>query len=132
MSAALHNMAYAELGQGNIERARELLMESVEAQHDAENRGAIAETLAGFGALAAYEGHAEQAMRLYGAARAMWESNRLVIWPAERVEYERYTARARAQLDEATTKRTWDEGYATSIRSLEQALDYALQRVEHA
>ena len=56
--------------------------------------GGIAESLAGFGALAAYEGHGERAMRLYGAARAVWESNHLGIWPAEQAEYERYISRA--------------------------------------
>jgi hypothetical protein len=69
-------------------------------------------------------------MRLYGVARGIceiWERNHLVIWPAERAEYERYTARARAQLDETTGKRAWEEGYATSIQTLEQALDYALE-----
>jgi tetratricopeptide (TPR) repeat protein len=127
MSATLHNMAYAELGQGNSERARELFMESAAAQRDSEHKGAIAETLAGFGALAAYEGHAERAMRLYGAARAVWESNHLGIWPAEQAEYERYMSRARAEVDETSGKRAWEEGYATSIQTLEQALDHALE-----
>lgn len=127
MSAAFHNVAYVELGQGNAERARELFMQSVAAQRDAEHMGGIAETLAGFGALAAYQGQAERAMRLYGAAMAIWDSNHLVIWPAEQAEYERYTSRARAQLDEATAKRAWEEGYATSIQSLEQALEFAMQ-----
>lgn len=130
ISARLHNLAYAELGQGNVERARELFMESVAAQHDAEHKGSIAEALAGFAALAAFEGRAERAMRLYGAVRAIWDSNHLAAWPAEQAEFERYTLRARAQVDEATGKRAWDEGYATSIQSLKQALDYALESTQ--
>jgi tetratricopeptide (TPR) repeat protein len=121
--SVLHNLAYAELGQGNTDRARELFMESVTAQHDSEHKGAIAETLAGFGALAAAGGQAERAMRLYGAARDLWESNHLVVWPAEQAEYERYTSRARAQLDDVAMKRAWEEGRAMGT---DQAMEYAV------
>jgi predicted ATPase/class 3 adenylate cyclase len=126
-ASILHSMAYTELGKGNAGRARELLLESVAAQHEVENKGAVAETLAGFGALAAYQGQGERAMRLYGAATGMWESNQLVVWPAERAEYERYIAQARGQVDAATGNKAWEEGYAMGARSLEQALDYALR-----
>jgi tetratricopeptide (TPR) repeat protein len=128
----LHNLAYTELGQGNTDRARELFMKSVTEQRDTEHKGAIAETLAGFGALAASGGQAERAMRLYGAAMAVWESNSLVVWPAEKAEYDRYLPRARAQVDEATWKKAWDEGYAMGMHSLEQSLDYALQGAQQA
>jgi hypothetical protein len=48
------------------------------------------------------------------------------MWPAERVEYERTVARARAGLDEATWQRAWDEGRALT---LEQAVEAALSAV---
>jgi hypothetical protein len=45
------------------------------------------------------------------------------MWPAERVEYERTTARARAGLDEATWQRAWDEGRAlTTDEAIAEAL----------
>ena len=80
--------------------------------------------LKGFAAVAAAEGQAERAARLLGRATALWESHRLIIWPAERAECERTTARARVGLDEAAWQRARDEGRALA---LEHAVAYALE-----
>ncbi len=61
---------------------------------------------------------------MLGSATAIWEGHNLPLWPAERAEYERTLARARAGLDEATWQRAWDEGRALTT---EQAVAYALE-----
>jgi hypothetical protein len=62
---------------------------------------------------------------MLGAATALWEGHGLPLWPAERAEYERTTARARTQLDGAAWQQAWDEGRAMGM---EQAIEYALAK----
>ena len=120
----LHSLGHAVLAQGQAGRARGLFVESLALARELEDRGGVAEGLAGFAAVAAAEGRGERAARLLAAATAHWEAHGLVMWPAERAEYERTTARARAQLDEATWQRAWDEGRAMTM---ERAIAYALE-----
>ena len=120
----LHGFGHAVLAQGEIQRARTLFAESLALQRELEDRAGIAEGLTGFAAVAAAEGQAERAARLLAAATALWEGHGLVMWPAERAEYERTTARARTGLDEATWQRAWDEGRTMTP---EQAIAYALE-----
>jgi Tfp pilus assembly protein PilF len=119
IAAQLHNLAYVAVAQGDLARARGLLEESLALQRELGNPG-------GFAAVAAAEGQAARAARMLGAAAAIWEGNNLPLWPAERAEYERTTARARAGLDEATWQRAWDEGRAMTT---EQAVEAALSVV---
>jgi tetratricopeptide (TPR) repeat protein len=123
VAAQLHNLAYVAVAAGEVGRARALLAESLAVQRERENPGGVAEGLAGFAAVAAAGGQAERAARLLGAATATWEGRGLAMWPAERAEYERTTARARAQIDEETWARAWDEG---RTMTMEQAIEYAL------
>ncbi len=124
LAAQLHNLGYVAVARGEAARARALLGESLALQRELDNAGGVAEGLAGFAALAVAEGQGERAARLLGSATAIWEGHNLPLWPAERAEYERTTARARAQVDEETWQRAWDEGRTMTP---EQAAAYTLE-----
>ena len=120
----LHSLGHAVLAQGEVGRARALFAESLKLALELEDQGGVAEGLTGFAAVAAAEGRGERAARLLGAATALWEGHNLLMWQAERVEYERTLTRARPQVDEATWQRAWDAGRALTT---DEAVAYALE-----
>jgi hypothetical protein len=67
-----------------------------------------------------------QACHLFAAADALRKSLGVFMWPAERVDYERYLSATQTQLDGETWQDLWQEGRAMS---LEQAIEYALKGV---
>jgi tetratricopeptide (TPR) repeat protein len=81
------------------------------------------EQLEGLAGLAAIEGGAVRAARLFGAAAAQRSMAGLVITPPDQEGYTRDIAAGCAQLDAATWDASWAEGQAMS---LEQAIAYAL------
>jgi tetratricopeptide (TPR) repeat protein len=121
--ALLHNMGYVALAEHDYERAWELLNESLALQQEMGNKQGISECLTGFAALAGAQGYPQRAARLFGAAEALRLAINAYMWPAERVEWERHIAIARAQLEEATWEAAWQEGVAMKP---ERAVDYAL------
>ncbi|MFL5734319.1 MAG: hypothetical protein ACJ78Q_14120, partial [Chloroflexia bacterium] len=64
-----------------------------------------------------------RAARLFGVSDALRAASGAPMWPAERADYERNVAIARAQLDKQTWEKAWQEGQAMSM---EQAIEYAL------
>jgi len=71
----------------------------------------------------------ERAARLLGATEAVREAIQIGLSAAypDRIEYDRYVAAVRAQLDEAVFAAAWAEGRALT---LEQAIEYALSEPE--
>jgi predicted ATPase/class 3 adenylate cyclase len=124
LPALLHNLGHVALGLGETEKARKLFDESLSRHLDLENKVGAAEALAGLAAVAGACGQFMWATRLFGAVEAMSESSGSPMWPAERVEWERNVAHTRAQLDEITWHKTWQEGRAMSM---EAAIQYAEQ-----
>jgi len=125
-----HSLAYVALARGDIQRTRELFNESLALHLEHGDKGGIAESLAGFAAIARAEGQPERSARLYGAVRAFQDANKIVMWPAERAEFERNTNALRAQLDDAVWEKAWAEG---SAMGMGQAINYALdESVLHA
>ena len=88
-----------------------------------EARG-MAECLMGFAALAAAEGRAAEAARLFGAGEAALAALGTQLWPSNRPDYERWLARARRSLAAVDFDRAWAEGRALP---LEQAAVLALE-----
>lgn len=124
--ASLHNLGHVALAQGDTERARGLFMEALHLQITQRNRVGIAECLAALGGIAGVDAQPERAARLFGAAEALREALNARVWPAERADYERNLAAARAQLgpgQQAAWEKAWQEGRAMSF---EEALSYAL------
>jgi len=75
----------------------------------------IAESVVGLGAVAAFEGRAETAARLFGAAEASLETLGAELWPSNRGVYERSVAAARTALDPAVFEAAWKAGRQLSL-----------------
>jgi DNA-binding CsgD family transcriptional regulator len=124
IASILHNLGYVALAQGDQQRAQAHFTESLALHRERGNRPGMLEALAGFGALLAAQGQPRRATVLFGAITALRANLRAPMWPAERVEYDRFVAAARVQLDEATFAAAWATGQALS---LEQAIEEALR-----
>ena len=137
--ASLHNLGHVALARGEYARARRLFVESLALHRSLGNKAGMAESLAGVaGVLAQARGAGEpmadrrkvlQAAHLFGAADAVREAIKAPMWPAERADYERNLAAARAQLDDGDWQASWAEGRAMP---LEQAIAYALEETPDA
>jgi predicted ATPase/class 3 adenylate cyclase len=130
--ALLHNLGHVDLAQGEVQEAKKRFIEALHLHMAHRNRVGIAECLAGLGAVAGAEKRPERATRLLGAAIALREAAgaMVYVYDAERVDYERNVANARAQLGgepekAAAWEKAWQEGRAMSI---EQAIEYARGR----
>ncbi|MCW5852579.1 MAG: tetratricopeptide repeat protein, partial [Anaerolineae bacterium] len=119
----VHSLGYVALGQGKLEDALVLERESLLAQRDQGNLPGVAEGLTGLAAVAVAQGRLERAARLFGAAEALREQVRPMVWPAERFEWTRHVATLRDRLDLTTLTSAWADGRAMTI---EQTVDYAL------
>ncbi|MDQ5854379.1 MAG: NB-ARC domain-containing protein, partial [Chloroflexota bacterium] len=110
--------------QGDYERSAACLRESLSLFHEQLYQEGIAATLEASAGLAAAEGQAQRAARLFGSAERLREASGSSITPFERLDVDADLAAARAQLDEATWQVAWAEGRAMS---LEQVIAYALE-----
>jgi hypothetical protein len=111
------NLAYLALQRGDVAQARVLLIENFTT---ARARPAwLLGYLAGFAGLAATEGQAEQAARLFGAAQPPGD----MPAPAHRYEIARHIVAARALLGDAAFEAAWAAGREMT---LEQAIAEAL------
>jgi predicted ATPase/class 3 adenylate cyclase len=120
----LLNMGYVEKHQGEYGRATDLFKEYLILYRELGGRDSTATSLAGLGGVAGLQRQPVRAARLLGAAEALLEAANDYLAPADRAEYERDVAAARAQLDEATFAAARAEGRAMTI---EQAVAYALE-----
>jgi hypothetical protein len=125
--AILHNVGYVALAEGDHTRAEGLFRESMALQQEMWNMQGISECLAGFAALAGSRGDSMRAAHLFGASEALRRAAGVYMWPAERIEWERHTESARAQLQPDQWEAAWQEGFAMTT---EQAVEYALQTSE--
>ena len=124
----------AALHQGNYPQAKILFEVTLGLWRELGNKAGIIRCLAGLAGVAGTEGHPERAVRLFGAADALFQASGPVLnaahraigfllEAADRAEFERNLASARAQLDEAAFAAAWEKGRAMAI---EQAIAYAL------
>ncbi len=110
--------------QGAYARASAHFTESLTRFQEQLYSDGIAFTLEGLAALAAAQGHAVHAARLFGAAEAHRELITSPMATCDRILYDRNVAIARTQLDETGFAAAWAEGRAMT---LEQAIAYALE-----
>lgn len=122
LASTLHNLGHTCLHLGDHERAQTLFVESMTLHEVQENRSGIAECLIGFAALAIVEGLPAHGARLLAAAAAHGGEQVTSAWPATRMEYEHYLARARAGLNEKAFRAEQAAGRALS---LEEAAAFA-------
>ncbi len=123
IAVAQHGLAHALLHQGDVERARSLFSESLNAMCAQDDRDGILKCLLGLAALASATGLPAESVRLYAAAVTDSRGNSAILWPPEKIEYEHYSGLARAKLSEAEFEVEQAQGRALSM---EQAIEYAL------
>ena len=123
MALTLYHLANTAYMQDDFAAARALHEESLGLQHEIGHNWGIALSFAGLGAVASGAGEAERGARLLGAADAHRESLEAVLDSEDRSIFDRGLASARAQLDEETWQKAWQEG---RTMSMEEAIEYAL------
>jgi hypothetical protein len=101
-------------------QARALFAESLSVQKEQGNKQGIAECLAG---LAAVARSPERAVRLFAATEALLDAVGVPLSPADRADWDRDLAAARAQLDGVTFASTWAEGRAMAAGATAEAWD---------
>lgn len=106
----LHNLGYVALHEGDHAEAMSLFRQGMAVHLDTGNQAGTAECLAGIAAVFTAQGQAETAAHLFGAAEAQREENHAVLWPANRLEYERSLAILHKTLDHKTLKAAWATG----------------------
>ncbi|MDQ5853342.1 MAG: tetratricopeptide repeat protein, partial [Chloroflexota bacterium] len=120
---ALHNLGYVAHRQGHHAQAAAYFLESLALFQELEHKTSIINCLAGLAAVAVVAAQqpatVRRAVQLFGAAEALREGLGVSLQPADRVEWDRSVAAARAALDEATFAAAWAEGRAMT---LEQAI----------
>jgi predicted ATPase len=121
---ALHNLGGAVLHQGDARRAAACFAEGLALSRELQAQYNIAMNLAGMAGAAAALGLSERSAQLFGAAEALFDAMGQVVEPADRAEYDRNAAVARAQLGDTAFAAAWDAGRAMP---LEQAIAEALE-----
>lgn len=129
LASTLHNLGHTCLHLSDHKRAHALFNESITLQQAQQNASGMAECLIGFAALAIVEGLPAAGARLLAAAVAHGGEQVTTAWPATRMEYEHYMARARADLSE---KAFQTEQAAGRALSLEHAVALAQEVAEEA
>jgi predicted ATPase/DNA-binding SARP family transcriptional activator len=108
---------------GDYGRARTLHEESLALCIEIEDPAQLAHALEAFACLAARQGQAEAAVRLFGATGAYAAPLEATFDPVWRLEHDQLVASARTQLGEAAFAAAWAKGQAMT---LDEAVEYAL------
>jgi hypothetical protein len=124
LAVVLHNLGYVALNQGDSVQGAARFVESLTLWRELASLGGIAGCCLGLGGVAGAQQQSEWAARLFGAAEALFHAGEFVVDPADRNDYDRYVAAARAQLDEPTFAAARDAG---RTMTLEQVVAYALE-----
>jgi hypothetical protein len=125
VAQVLGHMGRLARDQGHVEQARTAFRESLALGRTAGPIPTVADDLEGLAGLAGVQQQAEWAARLFGAAHALREAQRLRRLPAHQALRERDVAATRAALGEDAFAAAWAAGAALS---LEQAIAYALEQ----
>ena len=105
-----HNLAYVAQYQGDCERATELIEESLKIWRDLGNKRGIAICLVALAGVSVTLKQLKRAVRLFGAADALFDTIGARMDPPDYAEYKRDLDAARSQLDEAAFVVLWTEG----------------------
>jgi non-specific serine/threonine protein kinase len=127
IARSFHNMGYVAHALGNEGRAAALFAESMALFRGRGNQRGAIECVGGLagviGAREPRQNHARVAARLLGAAAAQFEAIGAMMWPADRLGFQRNQASISAVLGETAFAEAWDAGRALT---LEQAIEEAL------
>jgi predicted ATPase/transcriptional regulator with XRE-family HTH domain len=107
---SLRNLAYATCDLGRVDAATGLFSEALALFRDLALPVGVASCLTGLGGVAVARGQPERAVRLLGAAEALLAAHGARLGPADRDAGRRYSATARAALDERAFADAWEAG----------------------
>jgi Tfp pilus assembly protein PilF len=124
---SLNSLGTVALLRADYPTAGALFAKALGIQQETGQRNAIAASLRLFARLAVLQGQAERAARLFGAAERLREAGGVLLYPADRAEYDLSVAAARTALGEQAFAMAWAEGQAIP---LEQAIRAALEESE--
>jgi predicted ATPase/DNA-binding CsgD family transcriptional regulator len=123
LSRPLDNLGWAALLGGELGRAKAQFGENLALSKVRGDRGTLLMSLEGLACVAAAEGEAIRAARLFGAAEALMAVIDYRLVPQERAVLEPYRASVRSRLGEAA----WEEAVAEGgALGLDHAIGYAL------
>jgi non-specific serine/threonine protein kinase len=117
-----HNLARVALGEGDLQRAADLFLQSLNTFQAEGHRHGLTDCLLGLAGVAAMGGRPEQAARLFGAGMANRDHDGLPLSPVKRAEAERDLAVVKRTLDPTAFAAAWQNGQALT---LEQAIEEA-------
>jgi len=120
---SLRMLGCTALRLGEDDRAEVLLRESLTFCLEEGIRVFISITTAGLAGVAAARGEAERAARLFGASEAIFQAAGGKVFGNYLTEMDHDVAAARAQVDEETWHKAWQEGWAMTLA---QAIECAL------
>jgi len=115
VAAELHNLAYVELHDDRLERAKELFEESLQVARERELDSLLPYLVVDKGVVAAEEGSWEQSARLLAAGAASFEARGEVLDPDDQGELDRAMEKVFSELEPARIDELWAEGVALSI-----------------
>ena len=127
LTQSLLTAGSVRLEQGDLQQAHNLFTESLrlwESIGDQEDAAGVRRALTGLAEVAAAQGRAERAGRLFGAAKALSPLPANFFSEASRIDLDQDIAQARMHLDQAPFEAGWAAGQAMTQ---EQAIGYALQ-----
>jgi predicted ATPase/class 3 adenylate cyclase len=104
------SLAKVAIAQNDHTAASQFLKESITLSRELGNKWSIPYALEAFGDIAAKEGNAARAVRLYGAASVLREGLGLGLSPVEKVTYEKTLADLRAGLSPEAFDVEWKAG----------------------
>ena len=126
ITLGLVNSSHLLLRRGDAEAAASALREAVEHHRALGNSWGMAYALIGLGGAAAYQGDGIAASTILGAADAWFAHIGLGVQAADRVDRDRYVAKARELAEPVAFREAWERGAAME---LEDAVRYATERV---
>jgi predicted ATPase/DNA-binding CsgD family transcriptional regulator len=128
IAISLFNLGFVAHHQGDYQQAVTFFEKSLSLFQKLGSWRGVVDCFLGLAGAAASAGQPERAARLFGATEALREAFHIgpAVSYADRVEYDRYIATVRSQLDEAAFAAAWSEGRELT---LEQAIEYALSEI---
>jgi predicted ATPase/DNA-binding SARP family transcriptional activator/Tfp pilus assembly protein PilF len=118
----LHNLGYVALHCGEYSEAMELFRQGLDVHIETGNQAGIAECLTGIAAVLTVQGQAEKAAHLFGAAETLREKAGAVLWPANRVEYDRSLTALHHSLNKSTLSAAWKAGQTMTVEQIYSSL----------
>ena len=112
------------LAEADLDRARDLLQQSLTGMKQVGEKLGIHGALDTFGHLAITRGQTERAVRLAGAAARLRAASGTQSWPVVQRTRTRWLGSARQTLDETAYQAAWDQG---QTMNREEAIAYALE-----